>query len=139
MTEQKPVAFIAGGVFAWLVNNTTPLVQALFLLSVLDIISGLLKASITSTLSSGASYKGMLKKAYMLLIVAVGWIAQHKVGLDFGVPVDSVIAGAFCMTEILSILENAKASGVSVPGWLFERFANADKGRSDTEETQKSA
>ncbi len=95
------------------------LVQALVLLMIIDSISGFIAGYITKTLSSDISFRGMAKKSFILMIVAAGWLLEHKAG--FTIPkldVEQALAGFFCANEGLSILENAARADIGLPPWF---------------------
>ena len=98
-----------------------PLIQTLAVLILFDFASGLLYAWGAGTVSSDASYKGMGKKAMMLLLVgaANAYNATQPLGLDAG----AAVAGFFCATELISITENAGRLGVPLPKVLTAAIA----------------
>lgn len=101
-------AFLAG---LW--GGFHPLLQTLLILILLDLASGLLYAWSTGAVSSDASYRGMAKKAMMLLLVgaAHAYNATQPLGFDAA----AAVAGFFCATELISITENAGRLGVPLP------------------------
>ena len=99
---------------------TQPVVLTLMVMMVLDVAMGLVCAIGLKTVSSTASFRGMSKKAAMLLIVAVA------VALDPFMPnvvLGKLVALFYCTTEGLSILENAGRAGVPLPSWLKDSLA----------------
>jgi len=112
---------------AALVSNFHPVVWGLFILIGLDILSGLVKAFVTKTVSSDASLRGMAKKSLILILVGLAGVIQKFLVTGI-LPVDLVIgtAGFFCVTEIISILENASACGISVPP-ILTNFLKREK------------
>lgn len=121
--ETKDKALIAGG--AALLAQIHPVYIALFVLIVLDVMTGIAKAFINSVVSSDASRKGMMRKAVMLMVVAAFEVGQRLLEIKFPVDMGHMVASGFCMTEFISILENAKACGVPVPDMLMNRFKSA--------------
>ena len=101
-------AFLAG---LW--GGFHPLLQTLLILILLDFASGLLYAWSAGAVSSDASYRGMAKKAMMLLLVgaAHAYNATQSLGFDAA----AAVAGFFCATELISITENAGRLGVPLP------------------------
>lgn len=94
-----------------------PLVGILLLMMAVDVVIGLLAAIATSTISSTISHKGMIRKAIMLLLVAVGCILEPFSG---GLPTSKLIAMAFIVTEFISIIENSARAGVPIPKPLYD-------------------
>lgn len=119
----KNKAIFAGG--AAVVAQIHPVYIALFALIVIDILTGLAKAFISSSVSSDASRKGMTKKAVLLLIVATCEVGQRLLAINLPVDLGQTVAMMYCMTEFISILENAKACGVPIPDMLMNRFQSA--------------
>lgn len=108
---------IAAGVWGGL----HPLLQTLVILIGLDFLSGLLWAWGAGVISSDASFRGMAKKAMMLVLVgaASAYNATQPLGFDAG----AAVAGFFCATELISITENAGRLGVPLPRVLTRAIA----------------
>ena len=111
----------AVAVAAGLWGGFHPLIQTLAVLILLDFASGLLYAWGAGTVSSDASYKGMGKKAMMLLLVGAAhtYNATQPLGFD----AEAAVAGFFCATELISITENAGCLGVPLPKVLTAAIA----------------
>ena len=106
-----------------------PLVQTLVVLILLDFASGLLYAWSTGAVSSDASYRGMAKKAMMLLLTgaASAYNATQPLGFDAG----TAVAGFFCTTELISIVENAGRLGLPIPKPLMDALAKLGGGNGE--------
>lgn len=97
-----------------------PVIGALLILMVLDVLVGIVVAIGTRTLSSSVSWSGMSKKAIMLLIVGAAAVIEPYAQ---GLPLAKLVALFYLVTEGLSILENAALAGVPLPGVLTETLA----------------
>jgi toxin secretion/phage lysis holin len=98
-----------------------PLVlQAMVVLTMLDYVSGMGKAFVNRSLSSQVGYRGAVRKGLAFVLVAAGWVAHKKLGVP--VPLDQIVAGFFCGSELISIVENCKQAGLSVPDSLTKYF-----------------
>ena len=102
---------------------------ALIALIVMDYISGVLAAVVEKKLSSEVGAKGIAKKIFMLLIVAVANIVDiHVIGE--GHVLKSVTVIFYIANECISLIENAGRLGVPVPKKLLdvlEQLKNKDK------------
>lgn len=103
-------------VWGWL----APLDQLLVLLIVLDIVSGILCAGISGKINSDASFKGMMKKTLILLLVVMAHVIDPHAGELLGfaqiqISFGNMVAAFFCTTEFVSITENAANAGVPIP------------------------
>ena len=99
---------------------------ATLIFMVADIISGLIQAVINKTLDSQKMREGILRKALLILIVALSFVAQYS----FNIPaVSKVVCIYIILMEIISIFENLKKAGVDL-GKLGELL----KIKSDNEE-----
>lgn len=98
-------------------SKTNPIVIALLFLMLIDIITGILAAWITKEIDSAYSYRGVLKKAQMLLMVAASMMFEF---IYPDIPWSKIVAGFICLTEIISITENVGKSGVPLPKQLKE-------------------
>ena len=119
-----PLALLAG-----FYGGLHPLIQTLVVLIGLDFASGLILAKTTGTISSDASYRGMGKKAMMLILVgaATAYNATQPLGFDAG----AAVAGFFCTTELISIIENAGRLGLPIPKPLTDALAKVGSGNGE--------
>lgn len=117
------------GIVASLWLGLHPLVQLLLVLMVMDIISGIIAAGQAGLLNSDRSYVGMRKKVMVLLLVGVSTLIEPYVGLS----VAAVVAGFYCVHEMLSVLENADALGLPIPGVLSDALAKLSTEKPATE------
>ena len=104
------------------------LMIALIALIVLDYISGVIAAVAEKKLSSAVGAKGIAKKVFMLLIVAVANIVDINV-IGEGHVLKSVTAAFYVANECISLIENAGRLGVPVPKKLLdvlEQLKNKD-------------
>jgi toxin secretion/phage lysis holin len=99
-----------------------PFVVVLLGLMLLDIITGLIAAFTSKVLCSTASYRGMLGKVQMLGMVAAAMLIELVIP---GVPWGQFVAIFFCVTEAISITENAANSGVPIPAAWAEALRKA--------------
>lgn len=109
-------------------NFTTIFWQAgaTLLFMVADIISGIIQAVINKSLDSQKMREGILRKALLILVVILSFIAQYA----FNIPaISKVVCIYIILMEIISIFENLKKAGVDL-GKLGELL----KIKSDNEE-----
>lgn len=109
-------------------NFTTIFWQAgaTLLFMVADIISGIIQAVINKRLDSQKMREGILRKALLILVVILSFIAQYA----FNIPaISKVVCIYIILMEIISIFENLKKAGVDL-GKLGELL----KIKSDNEE-----
>ena len=113
-----PVAAVgaAAGIVVGLWAGIGVILQALLILMVADIITGTIAAAVEGTINSQMSAKGLAKKATALILVMVtAWLSANLTAyLGEGFPGADAVAGAFLLTEVISILENAKRTGVNL-------------------------
>ena len=104
-------------VIAYLFGGTDTLFTALLAMVALDYVSGLLVAVYHDKVSSDVGFKGIIKKACLLLIVAI----SHLIGSSFGFEdIRSFVIGFFLANEAISILENVGNMGVKLPQKLMD-------------------
>jgi len=102
-----------------------PIVGALVLMMLLDVLAGICAAVVTRSVSSTVSYRGMARKAIMLILVGVGAALEPY---SSGLPLSRLVAMAFLVTEAISILENAARAGVPVPALLQDLLIKLKSG-----------
>lgn len=90
-----------------------------------DILTGLVRAGYQGRINSHCSWKGMMKKASMLiftgLMIVLDENTQHAWHLG------ALASSAFMGTEGVSVIENLVAMGVPVPEGVKRFFDNARK------------
>ena len=125
-TPEKAAWGVIPGVLAGVWGGFNPLIQTLVVLIAIDFASGLLYAWSAGTVSSDASYRGMGKKAMMLLLVGAAhtYNATQPLGFD----ASTAVAGFFCTTELISIVENAGRVGLPIPKVLMDAIAKLQPG-----------
>lgn len=117
-----------GGAVASFFTGLPPIVWVLIAVMSIDYITGIIcglmgKSPNTENggVSSKMAFKGLLKKALILLVVLLAALLDKAVSMGTGVTFEAV-AGATCLwfiaSEGFSIIENAAAMGVPIPGVL---------------------
>ena len=93
-------------------------------LKVLDFITGVFSAYLKHEVKSRKMREGLINAAAeIIVIIAIGF-ADIIFGTNFLMKTTKI---AFAIKEILSIVENAKRSGVSVPEEIVEKIKNYKK------------
>ncbi len=114
--------------FSFVFGNMDGMFIALIALIVLDYISGVIAAIAEKNLSSAVGAKGIAKKLFMLLIVAVANIVDINV-IGEGHVLRTVTTIFYIANECISLIENAGRLGVPVPKKLMdvlEQLKNKD-------------
>lgn len=93
---------IVGGFFSFILGGWDALAKILIIFMVLDYITGVLGAVYNQKLCSGKGFKGIIKKACILLTVCVGAMMQEFLQI----PVRDIVVTFFVVNEGLSIVEN---------------------------------
>lgn len=132
MEKSKAVwVAIVTTVSAWLGVLAVP-VYLLVAANVIDYGTGLAAAHYRQeTICSNVGFRGIAKKVCMWLLVVIGVIVdilieyaaeQAGISLHMGYAVGSLVAVWLLCNELLSILENVAAIGVTLPGFLMRRI-----------------
>jgi toxin secretion/phage lysis holin len=112
------------------------LLQTLLLFMAVDIISGIIAAVVfkcsdktkTGRLSSLAGLQGFFKKGCCLMLIVVAVHLDALLGTN-GLTRDAVII-AFCLNELISIMENMGAIGIKMPVPLTDALEMLSKKQS---------
>lgn len=97
--------------FAELLGGGDLLLKALLVFIVSDYITGIISAVYNKRLSSAVGFKGILKKALILIIVAV----SHWCGVITGTNlIRSAVISFYIANEGISVLENAASCDVLI-------------------------
>lgn len=116
-------------IISFLFGDMEGLMVALVALIILDYISGVIAAAVEKRLSSEVGAKGIAKKIFMLLIVALANIVDINVIGD-GHVLKTVTVVFYICNECISLIENAGRIGVPVPKKLLdvlEQLRDKDK------------
>lgn len=110
---------------------------ALVVCCIVDFLSGLTVGLLNCSpktknggLESRYCAKGIFRKIYMFLLVGLAYIVQVLSGVGF--LRDTVVIG-FCVSEVLSILENCGAMGIPIPKPLLNAIESLKKVGTDNE------
>ena len=107
---------------------------ALIVFMALDYITGIMCAVLDKKLSSAVGFKGVMKKALILILVGVANVVDvHVVGT--GSALRGAVICFYLSNEGLSLLENASYVGLPVPEKLKNVLAQLH-GRGDKESDQ---
>ena len=114
----RGILSVLGGIFGYMYGEINGLLATLIVVVVIDYITGLIKAAITHTLSSGVGFRGILKKMLIMLVVALAHLVDNCVGS--GETWRNIAIVFYISNEGLSILENCVVCGLPVPDKLKE-------------------
>lgn len=119
----------------WLIGGFDIAIKVLFVLMVLDIITGVMRGYENKTLSSRSFRQGLNGKAMIFVII----IVANMVDILIGQPVFRTFVCVFYAGgEGISILENASALGLQIPQKLEDALIQLKEGgRKETKHTKK--
>ncbi len=108
-----------GGWLGFFMGGLDGMLIALIIFMVLDYVTGIMCAVLDKTLSSRVGFKGIFKKALILIMVGIANIVDvHVVGT--GSALRGAVICFYLSNEGLSLLENAAYIGLPVPEKLKE-------------------
>lgn len=113
----QSVAAIIGGMLTFIFGELTPVFMVLIALMVIDFCTGLLHAFIECKLNSKTCARGIMKKIFILALVAVAHLIDVATGKAV---VMGVVEFFYIANESMSIIENAGRAGLPVPEKLTE-------------------
>lgn len=130
MRKITEVVAAIGGAIASFFVGLPPIIWILLAVMTIDYVTGIICGFMgvspkteTGGLSSGAAFRGLLKKAVIILVVLLAALLDKAVSIGAGVTFEAV-AGATCLwfiaSEGFSILENVTAMGVPIPKILLQ-------------------
>lgn len=113
--------------FVFLVGEIDIALVSLLIVMTLDYITGVLSAFYNKELSSKVGFKGLLKKVFYLIIIALSVRIDNLLGGSS--LVRTFVIYYFVANDGLSILENAGELGIKLPKKLFDALEQLkDKG-----------
>lgn len=108
---------IIGGWLGYFVGGVDGQMTALIIFMAIDYITGLMCAVADKKLSSAVGFKGICKKALIILLVGVAHIVDlHMVGT--GSALRSAVVCFYLSNEGVSLLENSAHLGLPIPDKL---------------------
>lgn len=123
------IKYILAGVVslgAFLFGDCKGIFLVLLTLICLDYFTGVISAVANKKLSSEIGAKGIVKKVFMLAIVAVGNLIDIYV-IGNGSIIRNIVIIFYISNECISIVENAGKLGVPVPKKLLDVLAQLKK------------
>lgn len=111
---------ILGSCIASLFGGWTASLTTLMIFMGIDYLSGLIVAGVfhnspktaSGALESRAGFKGLIRKAMVLVFVLIGYRLDVAVGTTY---IRDAVCIAFIANELISIIENAGLMGIPVP------------------------
>ncbi len=130
---------IAGATVAEVLGGWDNVILALIVLMAIDFTLGLICAlvfgksdkSANGALSSTACWRGLAKKVCTLLIVVAAHYVDVLIGAEY---IRTAVIIAFCVSELISICENAGLMGILPPGVqkVLDRAIDVLKNKGET-------
>lgn len=132
---------IAGGVIAGIFGEWSALMTILAAIMVLDYVSGVLVAIAGKSLKtegghldSKVGFKGLAKKAFIIMIVLLATLLDRAIGAEAMVFQTATVC-YYIANEGISVVENAGLMGLPVPGVvkkaLEQMREKGEKGKGD--------
>ena len=123
MRNQQIIAMLVGvigGVFTTLFGGWSAGMTTLIIFMAIDYIAGFTVAAVfkksdkseNGALESRAGWKGLAKKAMTLLFVLIAYRLDLLMNTDY---IKDAAVIAFCVNELISIVENAGLMGIPLP------------------------
>jgi len=128
-TTWEWLAKILLGALTWALatffGGWTASMTALGALILADVITGYLRAVGQREVSSKIATTGNWKKVFIILAVAIAWIAGNELGV--GIVVRNAVVSLFIASESVSILENLSGMGIGIPKVLTDVLAQLNE------------
>lgn len=141
MTDHKFALMFKGliGSLIGLWTSIGVITQTLLLLMSLDVLTGMAASYLAHSLSSRKTYRGVIRKSLMVGVVLAAHVVSRGLGKDYNLPVNfgAMVAAGFCLHELVSILENARRSGLPMPQPVQEVLKRLAPRRGDGERPAK--
>ena len=120
----------AGGWLGWALGGMDGFLYALIAFVVADYVTGVMRAILDKKLSSAVGARGIFKKVLIFVLVAIGHTLDTRL-LGSGAAIRTAVIFFYISNEGVSLLENAAAIGLPVPGKLKDVLSQLH-GKADT-------
>lgn len=129
-----------GSLVASLFGGWTASLTTLLIFMGIDYVSGLIVAGVfhkspktdSGALESRAGFKGLIRKAMILLFVLIGYRLDVAAGSTY---IKDAVCITFMVNELLSIIENASLMGIPIPAVITNAIDILKKGANNNEKT----
>jgi toxin secretion/phage lysis holin len=112
----KTIVALGGGAVSYLFGGWSPLLGILLAFVVIDYITGFVAAGIEGKLASEVGLKGIAKKVFIFVMVAVAHLADQAIGPEtLPILIRDAAIFFYLANELLSIIENSGRIGLPVP------------------------
>ena len=122
-----------GGWLGWYTGGLDGLMTALLAFMALDYMTGVMCAIARKELSSAVGFRGICRKALILMLVGMGHALDARV-VGGGAALRTAVICFYLANEGISVLENAARLGLPLPGQLRAALGQlhaGDKGALD--------
>ena len=103
-----------GGFIGWYIGGLDEFIYILLIFMTVDYITGVMCAVLDKKLSSQVGYRGLFKKALILVVVGIGHVIDNSV-IGAGEIVRTTVICFYISNEGMSFLENAAQIGLPIP------------------------
>lgn len=117
-TTIKVVLGAIGGFIAYWLGGLDTILICLIAMLIVDYVSGVLAAVHNKNVNSEIGWKGIVKKVFTLLVVAVAFIIETATEGAFAIR--EIVIMFFIANEAISLIENAGKIGIPIPEKLIQ-------------------
>lgn len=111
-TVFKAVVALGGGAAFYFYGGWSSLLEVLLAFIIIDYISGVVASAIEGKLNSAIGLRGIAKKIFIFVMVAVGHLIDKAIGAEV---VMNTAIFFYLANELISIIENSGRIGLPVP------------------------
>ncbi len=126
----KTTVALGGGAASYLFGGWSSLLGILLFFVVADYVSGFVAAGIEGRLASSVGLKGIAKKVFIFVIVAVAHLADQAAGIAI---IRDTAIFFYLANELLSIVENSGRIGLPIPP-MISQAVEILRGKSEAKE-----
>lgn len=119
-----------GTFLTWLLGGWDLALQILIIFIVLDYVTGLLKGAVKKELSSDVGFRGLARKAVILIVLIVAVSLDRLMNTGTWV-FRTLVCYFYIANEGISIIENSASLGLPVPRKLTEVLVQLKKGNEE--------
>lgn len=118
-------------ILTWAFGNWDTALAVLIVFIVLDYVTGLLKGAVNKELSSDVGFRGLARKAVILIVLIVA-VALDRLSNTGTWVFRTLVCYFYIANEGISIIENSAALGLPVPKKLTEALIQLKKGNEES-------